>query len=632
MAAKLQIVIDAENQTAAGLGQAEKDIKAMGAAAKDSGAQMTGANKATRISFTEINSAVNLAKQAYQMVGQAIDATVTPTIALAKQQRELATASGTSAEEAGVMIQVADDLTISEETLAAGFKKLNKDGMQPNIENLILLSDQYNALPDSVSKAQFAADKFGKAAGPEMQKMLSLSRTELQAMTQDARDSGMVLSNEAVAGARAYEIAQDNLADATQALAMEAGQELIPALTQLATFTTTTVVPVVGKFFNLMGQGVAVLGQVGQIMELNTIKYQLQMGAITQQEASARAWLITTEDQRLAEAALNVGMDESERAIRRVATATDADTASKQANKIAQDAVNDSLSILKMNMAGAVGNEMEQFRAKQEELRGKADEYRAKIDELNGKQYLTPEQSDELTKTQGLYAETTVKIDENAKMHDEATKKILFNIVEQRLAMGGMTEEEAGFLTTLALKWGLVDQATADATLSIITGVGDAEATGNWDALYGRLQGTADRLNGGSGSVTQTANDAKNALFGIPAQVNSTITITTVHEDVYTSGQAPGQVGHAAGGPYEAGVPAWVGERGPELLFPSSDGYVMNNSDSKRFIAALEAIAANAGRGGGGGAVNMTMHNQINNGLDIVTLARAVAREIQRRG
>jgi hypothetical protein len=55
-----------------------------------------------------------------------------------------------------------------------------------------------------------------------------------------------------------------------------------------------------------------------------------------------------------------------------------------------------------------------------------------------------------------------------------------------------------------------------------------------------------------------------------------------------------------------------VGEAGPELFWPSTRGFVMDNADTMRLIKALEAIASGAGMrsagGGGGNAFNLTVN------------------------
>lgn len=252
-----------------------------------------------KTTFTEISSAVSLARQALDAARQVIDATVTPTVALAAQQRDLARASGSTAEEAGTLIQVGDDLKVSYETLEAAAKKANAEGFQLNIATLAEISEEYRALPDSVSKAQFATDKFGRLAGPEMQKLLELSKEELLAMSDAALESGLVLSNEAVDGARDFEIAQDELNDALETAKVLIGQELIPVLTSLASTASEHLAPAIETAVDWWERGTAAGEQLGDIAGLLQIKFDLARGAIDEQTAAARAHQIAIEDDRL---------------------------------------------------------------------------------------------------------------------------------------------------------------------------------------------------------------------------------------------------------------------------------------------------------------------------------------------
>ena len=45
----------------------------------------------------------------------------------------------------------------------------------------------------------------------------------------------------------------------------------------------------------------------------------------------------------------------------------------------------------------------------------------------------------------------------------------------------------------------------------------------------------------------------------------------------------------AEGGPIEAGQPYLVGEQGPEIIIPSSDGDVLSNDDSQIYAMLLAA-------------------------------------------
>jgi hypothetical protein len=118
-----------------------------------------------------------------------------------------------------------------------------------------------------------------------------------------------------------------------------------------------------------------------------------------------------------------------------------------------------------------------------------------------------------------------------------------------------------------------------------------------------------------------TVRELRGQLEYLDQHDRHTITIDVVYR---TTGQAPPTdkpPGYAAGG--TAYGWAWVGERGPELVFFGQPSRVFSNTQS-------EQIAAGGGAGGAGVSVVVNVA-EVNNGADINSLAWRVADEIQKR-
>jgi len=307
---RVEEVIHALNQVDAKLGTAQQTSE-----------KARGGFGGLGLSLTDLKSGIDLASQAFRLAGQAIDATVTPTLELARQQRDLARTSGSTAEEAGALIQVADDLTVSYDTLKTASKTLTREGLSLNLETLEQLSAEYQALPGPVERSQFVAEKFGARAGPEMQKLLELSTTELRAMGSAALDSGLVLSGPAVASARQYEMAQDSLNDALTAAKVTIGAELIPVLTQLANMTATAVVPATQQASQIWQQANTSAWQLQAVAKILALRFQEGVGALDANTSAARQWLAATEASRLAEADTTSALDAHERQLQATTTA-----------------------------------------------------------------------------------------------------------------------------------------------------------------------------------------------------------------------------------------------------------------------------------------------------------------------
>ncbi len=111
-----------------------------------------------------------------------------------------------------------------------------------------------------------------------------------------------------------------------------------------------------------------------------------------------------------------------------------------------------------------------------DELYTRAGSLESQITKLGGKPYMTDAQKKQLEDLRGELADTNDAIAANADAHDEATRRILFDLLTQRAAVGGTTDAELKALTDIALKWGLIDQATADATLSMDKSMRDLAA------------------------------------------------------------------------------------------------------------------------------------------------------------
>jgi hypothetical protein len=139
-----------------------------------------------------------------------------------------------------------------------------------------------------------------------------------------------------------------------------------------------------------------------------------------------------------------------------------------------------SIEVLKTAMGGAVTKEMDDFAAKQDALRGKADELQKTISTSYGKAR---------TDAIASLGDINKELDANATAHEQATARILFDIAAQQLATVQDPQIRAAAMNQLALQWGLVDQATYDATTKIIGYTADLAKDSNLDQFTGRLNG-----------------------------------------------------------------------------------------------------------------------------------------------
>ena len=117
-----------------------------------------------------------------------------------------------------------------------------------------------------------------------------------------------------------------------------------------------------------------------------------------------------------------------------------------------------------------------------------------KIAGLAGYKYLTDAQKQELEETKKLLGELTGELDANAKAHEESTKRILLSMIEQKLAVGGLTDDEITIIQSLMTKWGLAGEATQEAVDMMAKAQADYAKSGDKAAFIAAMQEALDLI------------------------------------------------------------------------------------------------------------------------------------------
>lgn len=541
--------------------------------------RLSGATRGAKLSLTELKSGLDLARDAYAALERAVDATVGPTMELAQQQRDLARISGSSVEEAGALIQVADDLTVSYSALNQASKRLAAEGQSLTLATVIELGEEYKRLPGPVERAQFAQEKFGRAAGPEMQKLLEKSRFELERMGDAALDSALVMSGEGVDAARQYEIAQDGLNDAMLEAKVIVGTELIPMLTKLTEISTEHLVPAVSAAADWFERGTAAGAQLVQVGRLLWVQYQQTTGAIDDATAALEA-------QRI----VNGGLTDAELRQQRVVEASaarwqgladayrdDVTPAVDDATR-ALDDQKSRLDELNLILAGPIKKEQDEYYARQKDAAAAIVETQGRIQELTALPQLTDAQRAELDELQTRLGEQKQAYEDNATAHEESTARILFGFLQQKLAADGWQEGEIEFLAAVGAAWGIYDQQTAT-------------ALGNVDSAIAKAHGDANLF----------VDYMNNSVYSLPDhRINIDVVTRNRTETQY--GEEPGPAAPLPPGPVEEpeydGRRAWGGPVGGgqayvwnepghagEVLVPAGAGYVLSRDDAMRALS-----------------------------------------------
>lgn len=226
--ASLVIDVEAVDNYSDVLAQINKNTATMAAnMTKVSDNTATAAKKSTS-AWTEFRSMYSTVLDVVRVGQQVWSATVDKAQEYDQTIKDVMLSTGATAEASSRLVQVVDDAGVSYGTLKTAMKNASKDGIEPNIASLQMLSDQYLKLAPGVERNQFLLDKFGKS-GLEMARVMELGGAALGKMNAEI-DGGLVLTQEAIDQSEEYRKNVDNLTDSWDAFAVSVGNKVIPVL------------------------------------------------------------------------------------------------------------------------------------------------------------------------------------------------------------------------------------------------------------------------------------------------------------------------------------------------------------------------------------------------------------------
>ncbi len=194
-----------------------------------------GADKEVVKALVSVKSSIlETAAVAGALVGAGIaikkifDETAGTFINYANEVRRVSDATGATAEDSSKLIQVLDDLKISEDELEKAVAKSGKT-YDFSINGLAKMSDEYLKLNGNEERAAFMQERFGKqwiSFVPVMQRGGQAIREAA-----DSVEHSLILTQTGIDQARKYEIAVDSLNDAWTGLKISVGGFILPPVT-----------------------------------------------------------------------------------------------------------------------------------------------------------------------------------------------------------------------------------------------------------------------------------------------------------------------------------------------------------------------------------------------------------------
>jgi len=532
--------------------------------------------------LADLKAGLDIAGKAFGKVKDFIEDSINSTVAYAAETRDLGRAIGSSAEEASALIQVADDVKVSTGTLEAAFKAAIKNGIRPSIDSLAALSDQYLSIQDPVQRSQFAMEKFGRA-GLDMGKLLEQGSDAIRASAREAKNLGLVLSEQDVKAARQLEINLDNLNDRVDAFKTKVGNALIPALNQAAdSFTALSEgVSETGdqtekELTQAIAQAVLAFGaESSQVRELSDAlrEYLLirQQVAMTDQEHALRTAMAQVRTLEVTRGAGDETIEyilAEEAAMKKAAQAADAQAAAMKRNAESQAAASKAAADAVLNfesIASSLKNASEPADYANVALKELQDKLTA--GEISASQYAAAYQT--LGLQTGIVSTQSLAATRGIETVNKAFADGLINAEQYATAIqkvptaaqdGVVTLEEVGIKTSGALK--KTKQDLLDETDSAVK-----QTTGAVSESVSKSMLIVANATGAAESNVKKVSDA----------VKSLPEYRKIVLEIEVKGKIPELPGRAMGGPVSAGQPYLVGEMGPEVIVPSQGGMVIPN-------------------------------------------------------
>lgn len=476
----------------------------------------------------------------------------------ADQVRDTSRSLGVSAEEASRLIQVADDVTISYDTLATSMRLAQKNGIDPSIEGLANLADQYLQLAPGVERTQFLLDTFGRS-GAEMGKLLEQGGAGVRSLN-EAIDENMVLTQDALEAQREYEIAVDDLSDAWTGLTYKVMPPLIRGMDDVLNrmrdeVAATKLAKEDGKtLFWLMGEEYE-----GYVKKASAIR-EASDAALKMADANKEA--TGTYD------ASAEGMSKETDAAKELEEQL---KATSQAN---QQALNFTLSYADFMDSYADNHK-------------KALDKVTKAQEALNKAIKEDKNSEQVDKLRDGLSEAQTALSELEASWHEKTQRMIYDMILTKLSVDGLTDAEYKAALSVGVTMGVFTeeeakqaQAMMDVANATLAGIAAQEA------LKNKVISTTSAYMA-QARAAQTA-----AGRAAEAQIRS------------QSGRSSGVVpDRDSGGKGKAGQPYLIGKGAqPELFIPEVDGMFVPNYNG--------SLSSMQGGGGGGNSIR-TNHTSV---------------------
>jgi len=558
-------------------------------------------SKAASISITDLRSAYMIAADAARIAGQVWQATGQEFVNYAEQVKNMSRSLGASAEETSRLIQVADDVRISYDSLNVAMKMAQKDGITPNIEGLAKLSDQYLSLAPGVERTKFLLDKFGKS-GLEMGKLMEKGGDGIRKASK-AVSENLIMTEKGIEKSDKYQAKLDDLSDSWTGLSVALGDVAIEPVTN-ALENLNTILVDTEDFVKNAASGIEDFTQknetAGRFLDavwqtLKDMNPVLHLFDDNSKDAAS-----STQDFSGALGDNSGALADNKDAIKEAEkNLSDYKDMLKQVSQANQDAE----SFIQSYADFQKGYDEDHKKALEDLTAAQQDYFTALYEHGKG--------SEEVDKaTEALHTQQAEVQKLEATWH-ESTNKMIYDMVMAKVSVDGLTDAEFKATQQLAVTMGIRTQAEADqanqmmdTANTLADGIAMQEDVqrekANQDAELLRLENekaaaageTTTAIVDGSaqsvaalGGVAQAVDSATQSYIAMAKAAWDASAATNSMSGASSSSSSSGEnVIHSrdTGGPGVAGVPYMIGRGAqPEMFIPKTDGTFVPNADKK---------------------------------------------------
>lgn len=379
-------------------------------------AQQEAAISASRLAETVAVMLVDYLKDSYETFNKYADSV-----------RDFSLVSGQAAEESSRFLQVLDDFQLTAEDATAAARFLKEQGLSPNIDTLVELSKQFQAIQDPAERMAFIQENLGRG-GAKWVNVLSQSEQELRTLNGSINEN-LILSDEQIRKHELARLAADNLADSWEGLKIKTGA----AIGELIVANEAS------------QRAIEILKENGTVINSNTIRTDEYREALKQAQQEQEAGIDTS-------IAATEAYESQQEAMARV------EEEARLAAEALQEMTDVNMGLLDLTMS---------------------------ISEENATY------NEQLAETTAKYGENSEEVLKLKDAHSEAFTQIANDMLIAKLQADGFTDAEYAIALALMESTGQIDASAADTARAMDAISSAAQAAGEGGVkVFGDVMGT----------------------------------------------------------------------------------------------------------------------------------------------